>query len=1063
MRYLAPAPSPLEKGRGEVYRELWLFTCAAQAQFKINRKFMKHIAVFVVLFFTLSASALSAQQVITGTVKDAEEKTPVAGVAVRVQGSTTGTFTDKNGQFSIQAKEGNVLEFSMMGYKTHKHTVQKNGIVVNVLLEVGEVSLEDVVVESGIIQRNKLGFTGAYSTVSSEELKSIGNTNLLQSLKTLDPGFVILENNLSGSNPNAMANIEVRGQTTMSITTVQDEAAAASNQPLFILDGFESTLQEINDLDVNRVESVTILKDAGSTAIFGAKGANGVIVVETVKPKEGQIFVTYNGDFQAAILDLSVYNMMNSAEKLEFERIAGRYDYNAASDSEDPSIPMLGWQADGASQRRYYERLALVQSGVNTYWLSEPVRLAVTNGHSVSVSGGDEKLLFIVGVSYKDNQGVMNGSFRDTYGGNVKLVYRGISSLNIQNNISVSGTMAEDGSWGSFSNFVNANPYYVKTAADGSIPKYLDSENSSTAVNPLYNASLNSMSNSKVLNLTNNTSLDWRVNKRWHLKGGLSLSSINTGSVSFLDPQHSSFDNTTYDRKGKYTSGTVAYWSYRANVSANYLRSIGAHNVTMQGRAAIDESTNRSETLVAVGFPAGSVGSPSNAFSYEPYQRPSYSEKINRNVSFVGAFNYNYSYRYLFDLSYNMEGSTNFGKNKKFQPFWAAGVGWNLQREPFAESWTWLNELKLRGTYGTNGNQNVNVVTSSIYSYYVGNNVFGQSAYLSRVGNPDLEWQVVEKLAAGVDVGVLDNRLKVNLDVYQSFTSPLIVTLNQRPSTGVSSYPLNMGFLRTRGYEFKVHYNLVHDARSGTLVNLRVTGAYNSSIYGGFNDALNDLNEAYKKEEDAQLSLSSLQYYEDGKSPSDIWAVRSLGIDPATGREIFLTKSGEQTYLYNPGDRVALANSRPTLEGVLGATARYKKLSLNLNLRYRLGAYAYNSALFNKVENITSSGLIYNQDKRALYDRWKQPGDVAEFKKIGLQEATPVSSRFIQKDSYLRGESVKLTWNFTGDKWLKTLLLQDLSLSLSMNDFFDLNSIKIERGIDYPFQRALIINLSARF
>jgi TonB-linked SusC/RagA family outer membrane protein len=939
--------------------------------------------------------------------------------------------------------------------------VQKNALVVNVLLEVDAVSLGDVVVESGIIQRNKLGFTGAYATVSSEEIKSIGNTNLIQSLKSLDPGFVVLENNLSGSNPNALANIEVRGQTAMSITTVQDEAAAASNQPLFILDGFESTLQEINDLDVNRVESVTILKDAGSTAIFGAKGANGVIVVETIKPKEGQMFVMYSGDFQLAVPDLSVYNMMNAAEKLEFERLAGRYDLYP--DIDDPSNPMLGAQNDGAAQRKYYERLALVQRGVDTYWLSEPVRLAVTNGHSVNISGGDKALLVTVGVNYKNNQGVIRGSARDTYGGNIKLVYRGIQSLNIQNSTSVSGTIAEDGAWGSFSSFVNANPYYTKTAEDGTIPKYLDSENSSVAVNPLYNASLNTRSTAKILNMTNNTSLDWRVNSQWLVKGSVSLSSINTGNVSFIDPQHSTFDNTTYDKKGKYTSGTIAFWSYRANISANYLKSIGLHNITMQTRAAIDESTNRSETLVAVGFPAGSVGSPSNAFSYEPYQRPTYFERINRNVSFIGAFNYNYGYRYLFDLSYNMEGSTNFGKNKKFQPFWSAGVGWNLQREPFAEAWEWLDELKLRGTYGTNGNQNVSVITSSIYSYYVGNNVFGQSAYLSRVGNPNLEWQVVEKIAAGVDVGVIDNRLKVNLDVYQSYTSPLIVVLDQRPSTGVSSYPLNMGFLRTRGYEFKVHYSLISDAQRGTLVNFKVTGAYNRSIYGGFNDALEALNEAYKKEEDAQQSLNSLKYYKDGNSPTDIWAVQSLGIDPATGAELFLTKGGEQTYLYNASDRVVLANSRPILEGVLGSTVKYRRLSLSLNLRYRLGAYAYNSAVFNKVENISGGNIVYNQDKRALYSRWQKSGDVVEFKKIGLQSATPVSSRFIQKDSYLRGESVKLTWNFTGDRWLKALLLKDLSLSVSMNDFFNLNSIMIERGIDYPFQRALVMNLSARF
>ncbi|MDR0506407.1 MAG: SusC/RagA family TonB-linked outer membrane protein, partial [Dysgonamonadaceae bacterium] len=160
---------------------------------------------------------------------------------------------------------------------------------------------------------------------------------------------------------------------------------------------------------------------------------------------------------------------------------------------------------------------------------------------------------------------------------------------------------------------------------------------------------------------------------------------------------------------------------------------------------------------------------------------------------------------------------------------------------------------------------------------------------------------------------------------------------------------------------------------------------------------------------------------------------------------------------------------RPDLEGIIGLTARYKKLTFSANLRYCMGAYSYNSALFNKVENISQSKMIYNQDKRALYDRWKQPGDIARFKRIfyygsdTMDYMSAVSSRFIQKDSYLRGESIKLMWNFTGDKWMESTKLKDLTVSVSMADFFNLSTIRMERGIDYPFQRSVVANLSARF
>lgn len=1022
-----------------------------------------------VLVFAFTPLITIAQQAIKGIVTDAETKGPLPGVTIKT--AKNAVTSDGSGQFTITASEGDVITFQFIGFKTQEHKVTGKESLLKITLQEDVKLMQEVVIEAGILKRDKLGFTGSYTAITKDELKSIGNTNLVQSLKSLDPAFVIIENSLSGSDPNVMANIEVRGQSTMNISSVQDEASATNtgNLPLFILDGFEAGLQEINDLDINRVESITILKDAGSTAIYGSKGANGVIVIETLRPSPGKFFVSYNGDFQLATPDLSVYNMMNAAEKLEFERLAGRYS-RTSGDEYDVSIPTID---DGVvNQKAYYERLAWVQSGRDTYWLNEPVRVAFTQAHSVTISGGEKNLLFDVGVNYKNNLGVMKGSVRDTYGGNIKLLYRGIEGLNIQNNITLSGTNAAEGPWESFSEFVNANPYYLKREADGTIPKYLDqiadiAETQYTAVNPLYNSSLNTRHDDNIFHVTNNTSLDWSISSAWLLRANLSLKRTMENEIDFMDPRHSSFDNDAYDKKGSYKSAYTSSWSYKANVSLNYLKSIGKNNITAIGRYNIEEANKTIESFKAVGFPEGAVGYPSYAFSYDPGQRPDYSTVKTRVVGFVGAFNYNYNFRYLLDLNYNMDGSTNFGQNNHFQSFWSAGMGWNIHREAFAENWTWLKELKLRGSYGTNGNQNSTISTSSIYSYYVGNNIFGQSSYLLQVGNPDLQWQVIEKLSVGLDAGLLNNNLKVNLDVYRHLTDPQIVALGQRPSTGVSLYPLNLGYLRTEGYEFKVYYNIINRPKDALLFSVRLTGGHNKGTYGGFANSLEQLNEAYKQETNADLSLQSLQHYVDGKSPEDIWAVRSLGIDPATGLEIFLTKDGKPTTVYNPDDRVVVANKRPDVEGIFGFTIRYKKLMLNTNLRYYTGAHTFNEALFNKVENISISKIIYNQDKRALYDRWKEVGDISEFKTIKMvsstTDRTPVSSRFIQKNDYLRGESVKLTWNFTGEKWLESVRLQDLSLSLSMEDFFNLTSIQVERSTKYPFQRTVIMNLSARF
>lgn len=1015
-------------------------------------------------------TALGQQLNISGRVIDGSGEA-VAGASVAVKGTATGAMTDPAGNYSISAASDAMLVFSFLGMGSKEEAV--NGRTrIDVTLKESEHEIEEVVVHAGIIQRDRMGFTGSYVSVTKEELKSTGNINVIQSLKSFDPGFVIVENNLSGSDPNKLANIEVRGQTSMNITSVQAEAEASNNLPLFILDGFETTLQIINDLDVNRVESITILKDAGSTAIYGAKGANGVVVIETVKPKPGQVFVTYSGDFQLAMPDLTVYNMMNAAEKLEFERLSGRYAYSASS-SKDPYAPVLD-----VNQGSYFAKLAKIQQGVNTYWLAEPVRTAFTQAHSAMVSGGEKELQYTAGLNYRANPGVMKGSERDTYGGSLILTYRGVKGLSINNNLAVSGTTAQDGAWGSFSDFVNANPYYTKRDEFGNVSKYLESVDygisdnifTVSAVNPLYNASLNSQQTSKLFAFSNGTAVDYRLNDDLLFRGSVNLRRTSTSSVNFVDPRHSQFDNLTYDRKGKYTSSQTTFWSYNANISANYLKSFQGHNFTLIARANIDETNNTRESIVAVGFPEGAIANPIYSYSYEPNSRPNYSDVKTRGVGAMGVFNYNYDYRYLLDINYNMEGSTNFGKKEHFQSFWSLGGGWNLHREPFARGWKWLGELKIRGTYGFNGNQNTTFVTSNVNSFYVGNDVFGQAAYMSAFGNQHLKWQVVEKVAAGIDLALLKSNLRINFDLYQHTTDPQIATLEQRPSSGVSSFAYNLGWLRSRGYEFRLSYNIINRTEDRFYINVRVTGGHNEAVYGGFGQALSNLNEAYKKDSydpysGSQYSLRSLEHFEDGKSPYDMWAVRSLGIDPSTGEEMFLTKDGKQTYIYSADDRIPMYSSRPVLEGVIGLSMRYKCLSVSANLRYYLGAYTFNTALFNKVENISNANIVYNQDKRALYDRWKEPGDISQFKGIALTNtySTPLSTRFIQQNNYLRGESIKISWNFAGQRWLDAVKLKDLSISLSMSDIFNINSIQIERGTDYPFQRAVIMNMSLRF
>lgn len=250
---------------------------------------------------------------------------------------------------------------------TKEHQIKSVNALVKITLEENLMALKEVVF-TGVYTRKKESFTGSVSTFTAEEIKSVGNSNIIQNLKTLDPSFALVENNLLGSDPNRLPDIEIRGKS--SLIGVRDELAEDPNQPLFILDGFESSLRAIYDLDLDRVASIIILKDAASTAIYGSKAANGVVVVETVKPIAGQLRFSYNGAFNVSLPDLSSYNMMDAREKLEFEKLAGRYNLSSSNWSPDNEVLV---------NQIYNQKLADINRGVDTYWLSEPLRIGMNN------------------------------------------------------------------------------------------------------------------------------------------------------------------------------------------------------------------------------------------------------------------------------------------------------------------------------------------------------------------------------------------------------------------------------------------------------------------------------------------------------------------------------------------------------------------------------------------------------------------------------------------------------------------------------------------------------------
>ena len=975
-----------------------------------------------------------------GKVTD-QQGEPLPGVTIQVKGTKQGVTSNADGEYYIMVKGINepTLVFSFVGMEVQEMPYKKGQHRINVVMKESQQMIEEVVV-TGIVTKNKNSFTGSASTFTGEELRSVGLQNPIASLKSLDPAFNVMESDLYGSDPNRLPDISIRGKS--SVIGTRDEAVNDPNQPLFIVDGFESSLETVYNMDLNRIESMTILKDAASTAIYGAKAANGVVVVETIKPKAGQLRFSYSGSAIVSEPDLSSYNLMNAKEKLEFEYLAGKYSTNSGNWSASNEILFSDV---------YNKRLAEVASGVDTYWLSAPLRTGLNHKHRVYAEGGQGGFMFGIGANYNGTDGVMKGSDRESYGGNLDIIYR-VDKLKFQNQFTATYTSSSNPIV-PFSTYAQTNPYYKKTDENGEITPWLEYSDFAQAANPLYNASLNSNNESTNLLLSNYFIAEYSPVEQVRLRARFGLTHTNSDAENFISPLDTRYTNVDATKKGSFSSSSTKSTQVDGELTVTYADVFGDHRIMAAVDAKMSEYRGLSEGYSVVGFPEGNYTYPSFSNGYPEGGSPTYYESVTRSVSFLGTLNYAYDNRYLLDVNYTLGGSSVFGSNKRFKNTWAVGLGWNLMNENwFKDNIDGVSMLKLRASVGNPGNPSFDSAMSlTTYQFmYNSFSYFGTSTTLQSLGNKNLKWQTTLDRNYGLDLTMLDNRLNVEFNYYKKTTDPLLLRIYTSPSSGVSTWYTNLGEQRSEGILGTVSYYIFRDLDKRFTWSVRGTLRHEKLELDKIDGHMDDLN-AYGKDRNTK------RYY-DGADPDAIWAVRSAGIDPSNGRELFIKKDGTYTYDFSYDDEVIVGTTRAKIEGNLGTTFTYGGLTVGLNFGYRLGGKAFNKDLYNKVENISGAALAYNQDKRALYDRWQKPGDRAQFKNIANSANTPMSSRFVQKNNSLTLQSVNVGYDFY--KFAKQIGIESLRLSAYMNDVFWLSTMKQERGTDYPFARSVTFALS---
>lgn len=1024
---------------------------------------------------------------IVGKVTD-DKKQPIPGVTVLVKGLTVGTATDMNGKYSLTlpTMEKFSLVFSFLGMETQeiKYTGKDT---INVEMREDVKTMEEVVV-TGYANIKKSSFTGSATQVSREEILRVSSFNLISALSVFDPSLRLVKNNEMGSDPNNLPEFYVRGRSGIASVKELDQMETSSssnvakfaltnnpNTPIFILDGFEVSVEKVYDFDINRIASITILKDAAATAMYGSRASNGVIVIESVAPAPGELRVSYSGNVAITAPDLSSYDLMNAREALEAEVAAGLFDYDP-NDSSGTEV----WQLIYKNQY-YISKYNNVSKGVDNYWLSQPLRTEVNNNHSAYIEGGSESIRFGIDLRYSNQNGVMKGSYRNRLGAGMSLDYR-YKGLQVRNQITFDITRAKESPYGTFSDYARRHPYDEWLDSDGNYVQTLPlwGLTGNIEKNPLYEAQLENYSKSGYKDLVNNLTVNWYISNYWQIKGQLALNYNYADTDRFTDPASSRYSVTASAfTKGERDLSETKTFSWNVNLFTSYNRTIQKHNINLSVGINMKEDQKTYEDASYKGFPNAKRHAVS--YAYEIVKKPTVTDNKTRLFGFFTTLNYSYDDIYLFDFSFRGDGSSEFGNDKKWGPFWSSGVGVNIHKYAFAQKWNFLDQLKVKATYGQTGKLN--------FPPYAARHSFetkldqwyptGIGASLIGMGNDKLTWEKTLSWDLGMEVGVFRGILFGRFNWYNRKTIDMITDVSLPASAGFPSYKSNAGEIQNRGMEFYLNVkpytsknldvvifgSLAHNENK-ILKLSRALEEYNDRVDSHFKDYKN-------ANPDSQLTsiLGTADYnrqyakpimkYEVGNSTTSIYGMKSKGINPADGQEIYLNRDGTIAYEWSTYEQQKIGDTEPWGSGSMGINVRFMNFTLYTTFVFDFGGDKYNQTLVDNVENVNL--WRHNADRRVLSQRWQKPGDVTSLKSLkDRYYITRPTSRFVQRDRTLTFNSLNVGYDFSRGL-IQRIGLDMLRLQFSMNDIATISSIKREMGLSYPFARTFTFTLNASF
>ncbi len=923
--------------------------------------------IYLLFLFVLLGTQLGFAQGFTvkGNVISGEDKEPLIGVSVAQTGSALGVITDYDGNYTINIEGGSdaVLVFSYIGMESQEHRVSAQTGTLNVVLQPNSEMIDEVVVVAYGV-RKKGTIAGSVSTVKADKMADVPAASFDQALQGSTPGLTVLSESGEPSKP---ATFQIRGTNSINSGT----------SPLFILDGVPISSSDFNAINPGDIESISVLKDASSTSIYGARAANGVVVITT---KRGQMAekakVTFRTQLGFSQLAHGNWNLMNTAERIQYEKeigVTAGQDYNVLGRTD------INW--------------------LNTVFNNS----APLQNYDISVSGASERVNYYISGNYFDQDGIAQGSKFTRYNVRTNLEFRANNWLKMGTNTMLTYEeiqQADDGEYALYTPISASRfmlPYWNPYNEDGSIASVNDGTWQGIGLNPIEWMDNNPYKSKKykaIATVFAEIKPIQNLTIRSQFGADFSHTTAFTQSFPSYKPNNGSgMAGRSSNDVMTLTATNTANYSFDIDRkhSFNFLIGQEGVNYQMEGFSVSTRGQNNDfMTDISQGTRATGWSNASTSYGY---------------LSFFGRGEYNFEDRYYADLSVRTDGSSRFGKEGRWASFWSVGLMWNLWRESFMKpTKSWLTNAQVTFSAGTSGN-------SSIPNYEHLELVGGGLIYDGiagigpmQPGNTDLGWEKLMTYNVGLRLGFID-RINVVAEAYHKRTTNMLMMVPVSYAESGYGYRWdNVGAMVNQGAELTLDVNAVRTRNFWWNVN--VNASYN---HNKITELYNGLNEYEMSGTNTKLVV--------GHSVGEFYMNRYAGVNPANGDALWYDKEGNITTEFNEADKVMIGkNYIAPWQGGFGTTLNWKGLQLSAQFSWVADRWMINNDRF--FEESNGLYLSYNQSKRLLYDRWKEPGDITDIPRHGI---TPQFDTHLLEDaSFLRLKNVTLSYSFDQNLLRKT-------------------------------------------